>query len=359
MYRRVDIREAGPADAQAWNAYVDRNPKGNAYQLYGFGSAVESAYGYAIRYLMACTGQQITGVLPLIHVRRPLGKGALVSLPYCDAGGILSDDPTIEEALLAAARERAQALNCELAVRSIVPIMGLNPAETENQDKVGMLLDLPESPDRLMASFKAKLRSQVKKPLRDGLVVEMGGQELLDAFYGVFCENMRDLGSPAHSREWFKQILKGYGNRAHIGLVRMPDGQPAAAGMILCHRQRISIPWASSLRRYNRWNPNMLLYWQFLSHATTLGARHFDFGRSTPGQGTHRFKKQWGAVQTPLHWATFDRRGEWRPEPHSKDEKNAGGKTPGLRDTASRILSTLPVPVLTWVGTRTRRYITL
>jgi len=39
-----------------------------------------------------------------------------------------------------------------------------------------------------------------------------------------------------------------------------------------------------------------------LEHATQLGARTFDFGRSTRGAGTHQFKLQWGATETPLHW---------------------------------------------------------
>ena len=28
----------------------------------------------------------------------------------------------------------------------------------------------------------------------------------------------------------------------------------------------------------------------------------FDFGRSTPGEGTFKFKEQWGAQPVPLHW---------------------------------------------------------
>jgi serine/alanine adding enzyme len=28
----------------------------------------------------------------------------------------------------------------------------------------------------------------------------------------------------------------------------------------------------------------------------------FDFGRSSIGSGTHRFKRQWGAREVPLYW---------------------------------------------------------
>ena len=45
----------------------------------------------------------------------------------------------------------------------------------------------------------------------------------------------------------------------------------------------------------------MLLYWAMLERAVT-GLRTFDFGRSSRGAGTHQFKLQWGATETPLNW---------------------------------------------------------
>ena len=46
----------------------------------------------------------------------------------------------------------------------------------------------------------------------------------------------------------------------------------------------------------------MLLYWSMLEYACDNGYKYFDFGRSTPEEGTYRFKEQWGAKPTPLHW---------------------------------------------------------
>lgn len=46
----------------------------------------------------------------------------------------------------------------------------------------------------------------------------------------------------------------------------------------------------------------MLLYWAMLEYACDQGYRQFDFGRSTPGEGTCRFKEQWGAKSHQLYW---------------------------------------------------------
>lgn len=73
-----------------------------------------------------------------------------------------------------------------------------------------MLLDLPESSEILMKYFKAKLRSQIKKPLKEGLKPKVGGIELLYDFYKVFSINMRDLGSPVHSQKLMRIVFEEF-----------------------------------------------------------------------------------------------------------------------------------------------------
>ena len=213
-----------------------------------------------------------------------------------------------------------------------------------------MLLPLPEDAGALLAGFKSKLRSQIRKPYKDGLRAAIGGVELLDDFYPIFVENMRDLGSPVHSRKWLQSVLDGYGNQAKCGVVYMPDGEPAAGGIILCHSQTVSLPWASSLRRKNRWNPNMLLYWTFLEYAADQGYRFFDFGRSTPGEGTYRFKEQWGAKPEPLFWQRISLNGT--PADNNAIDNERLGK-------AVKYWKKLPLSVTQILGPKIRKYISL
>jgi hypothetical protein len=44
------------------------------------------------------------------------------------------------------------------------------------------------------------------------------------------------------------------------------------------------------------------MYWEMIRYAIRGGFRRFDFGRSTAGEGTYRFKEQWGAKPVQLHW---------------------------------------------------------
>jgi len=289
----------------------------------------------------------------------------MVSLPYCDAGGPLADSCDIEKELVSKALKLTRNSRIKtLSVRSADQFADIDAHLTVNPNKARMILTLPDKSDKLLSSLKAKVRSQARKPIRDGLTVQQGGQELLHEFYPLFLENMRDLGSPVHSKKWIQSILQAYKNRSHLFIVRMPDNTPAAGGVLLCHPNTVSVPWASSLRRFNRWNPNMLLYWGFLKFAADNGYVSFDFGRSTPGEGTFRFKKQWGATPSYLHWAEFrschSQYNFLTPHvnltPHVKQNKTDGSEA---RKLAESIIMKMPIPLFQGLGNITRKYIPL
>jgi hypothetical protein len=77
------------------------------------------------------------------------------------------------------------------------------------------------------------------------------------------------------------------------------------------------VPTASSLREYNPTCANMVMYHHLLGRAVSRGQVVFDFGRSTEGSTTHKFKKQWGAMPSPATWQYYVREGsvgELRPD---------------------------------------------
>jgi FemAB-related protein (PEP-CTERM system-associated) len=215
--------------------------------------------------------------------------------------------------------------------------------------KVRMLLDLPESFEILMKSFKAKLRSQIKKPLKEGLGSRIGTVELLENFYDVFCINMRDLGSPVHSKKLMRNVLEEFPDESKIVMVRKDD-QPLACSLVIGFKDTLENPWASALREYSRLNPNMLLYWTMLEYACENGYACLDFGRSSPDEGTYKFKEQWGAKPMPLPWHYISLDGQ--PIDEETPEKSKFEK-------AIRYWQKLPVSVTKVVGPMIRKHIGL
>ena len=344
----MQIRMADVGDQESWDAYVFNHPDGLAYHLFAWKTAVEGAYGYPSIYLIAEHNDRICGVLPVVQFKGLAGSISYVSLPFCDIGGPLADDVDVESALIANLLTIARAEGAAVDLRR----QHRDTAIEQQSGKVRMVLPLPESSEVLLGSFKSKLRSQIKKPIKDGLIATIGGTELIEDFYSVFSRNMRDLGSPVHSLDWIEAIVSGYGDNVKVATVRTPTNMLAAAGIILLHKKTISIPWASSLQKFNRSNANMFLYWTFLSFASDRGFAFFDFGRSTPGEGTHRFKAQWGAKAIPLDWIHY------APDSDVPDVATQGHPS-NVRLFAAAIWKKLPLFVANTFGPLLRKRISL
>jgi FemAB-related protein (PEP-CTERM system-associated) len=220
-------------------------------------------------------------------------------MPYFNYGGICADGANIVEQLLERAITIARKVNAEhIELRHTSHIADM----PEKMAKVSMRLHLANDPDKLWKSFSSKLRSQIRKPEKEGMYAKLGKEEELDSFYKVFLINMRDLGTPVYPKYFFRNTMQEFPDSTWICSVYTKDGLPAASGFLVGFKDRLEIPWASSLRSHNHLSPNMLLYWTALQFACETGYAVFDFGRSTPGEGTYKFKEQWGAKPIQLYW---------------------------------------------------------
>jgi serine/alanine adding enzyme len=287
------------ATAEEWDRYVEQHPDATPDHLWGWQSVFESVFGQACSYLVARRAGTIAGVLPLVRFRSRLFGRSVVSVPYLNYGGLLLSDGGAAAALLEAAREIGRGFGA--AYVELRHGARQAPDLPYRQHKVRMRLALPPTPDELWKSVDRKIRNQVRKAQKEGLTTADGGAELLDEFYPVFATNMRDLGTPVYSRRLFEETLRAFPERARVFIVNY-RGRAVAGSITVAMGETVLVPWASALRDYRHLCPNMLLYWSMLERAVAGGARVFDFGRSSTGAGTHQFKLQWGATETPLHW---------------------------------------------------------
>jgi serine/alanine adding enzyme len=379
------LMDSGITDA--WDRYVNNHPRATLYHLSAWKSVITKTYGHSCHYLAAfrdsmgsirCTALPVSalaenlsdkaaepvGILPLVHLNSFLFGNSLVSIPFFDMGGILADNEEVERKLLSEAIRIGRDLKIDkLELRHLMPlswISGNNQSPLRSEEnftvqtmshKARMILELPDDPETLMSSFKAKLRSQIKKPMKEGLTANIGGMDLLDDFYDIFAANMRDLGSPVHSKKLMENVLSEFPHQAKIVVVYRQVKQPLAGSLIIGFRDTLENPWASALREYSALSPNMLLYWTMLDYACTHGYRYFDFGRSSPGEGSYIFKEQWGAKPTLLNWYYVAPDGT--PLPSEADSDKA---------RFQKLISCwqkLPVPVTKILGPRIRKHIGL
>ncbi len=314
----TQVRPLEHGEEKAWDEYVLRSPGSSHCHLSGWRHVISRSYGHPSHYLWAQDKGKIKGVLPLISMRSMFFRRALVSMPFLDDGGICADDDRItarisQEALNLYEDQKADFL--DLRHRYV------NDLELPRAgEKIMMILDLSANPDDLWKGFDAKLRNQTRKASKSGLTASWSGNEGLADFYEVLAANMRDLGSPVHSRNFFAAMLEEFADTAKLMLVRK-DRRVLGGALCLFFKDRMIVPWASSLREYLSLCPNNLLYWEMIRWGCENRYRRFDFGRSSPNSGTYRFKKQWGAKEEPLHWQCVSRQTGRTGIPHGDGKK--------------------------------------
>ncbi|HSU13300.1 FemAB family XrtA/PEP-CTERM system-associated protein [Longimicrobium sp.] len=295
-------------DVARWDRFVRDSDGGTLCHLAGWREVMADVLGHQTLLWAAEDAEgEWRGVLPLVRVRSRLTGHFLVSMPFLNDGGPLGDEKA--RALLAA-HAHAEARRCgagvlEMRVRAPLAF----PADTAPPRKVVRYLPLPATEEELWETgFRAKLRSQIRRPMKEGMEFRCGDGEA-DAFYAVFARNMRDLGTPVLPRAWFAAMARRFPGHVLFAAVYRGD-VPVAGACCLLFGGEMEITWASSLREHNAASPNMLLYWGVMREAIARGMRVFSFGRCTPGGSTHRFKEQWGGTDATLPWIAWSPGGE-------------------------------------------------
>lgn len=299
----VRIEQVQDQDAHQWDEYVAAHSQACSYHRYAWRSIITNSFGHKSFYLVAKIKNEIVGVLPFFWLNSRLFGSFGVSMPFFNYGGPLSNSNAISEQLMQAAANIAEQNEfSHLEIRTTNDSFSW-PSESR---KVSMILSLPETADTLDADLGAKVRAQAKQADQYAPKVAFGKLELLDDFYRVFSQNMRDLGTPVYGREIFKNILSHPSIDATL-VVAYVNKKPVGAAFLIANREMMEIPWASTLKSANFMNINMWMYHRILHHCIEREFQFFDFGRSTKDAGTYRFKKQWGAKPVEHYWYS------WRP----------------------------------------------
>lgn len=335
---QVNVLDAPGSD---WDVFVMGFPESSVYHLSGWTEIACEVFGHRGLFVEARdSAGSLVGVLPVIQQRSWLLGNFATSLAFFNYGGALAADPVVAQQLMIAAAQAAEQRGCRyLEFRDVQERAG---EWTQRTDKTTLRMELPDTVEALSKRLGSKLRSQVKRAEREGVECRAGSAALLDDFYGVFAENMRDLGTPVYPKRFFEAILRRF--EPYCRLVVIGSHREAwAAAFLVFWRGCAEVPWASCRAKAKPLGANMKLYWELLSQAIGHGCTSFDFGRSTVDSGTYRFKRQWGAQPAPLYWYRWQRRGVGNDAPSGEER----GKSMRM---ATAIWQRLPLRVANALG---------
>lgn len=284
---------------EPWDAYVESAAPESLYHRWVWRDVIEETFGHQPYYLVAIEDRAIRGVLPLVRIRSRLFANSLISIPFFSYGGVVADDETVREGLLA----RAAELGRELGVRHIELRQGDESTISwpMASAKVTMEIQLPGTIEEYFNQLSTSRRKKIRYGLKRGLRPEWGGSEAVPIFYKIFATNMRNLGTPVYPIAFFENQIRRLPDKIRI-LSLWDDAKPVAASFVTAHRDTLELPWAASLPESRKKEAPMIMYWALIEKGIEEGFRKIDLGRCSPGGGTYDFKRHWNPVERPLHW---------------------------------------------------------
>jgi FemAB-related protein (PEP-CTERM system-associated) len=297
------VRAYVDSDRVRWDEYVRRSDRSHFGQLTNWKDFVEETYPVRSCYFLDEDGAGIRGILPLFR------KRGFHSRLFSAPGGLLADDESIAEALLAPARallkkERLEMIELRDQTRAW-------PGLLTNRQHVTLVLDLMDTVEEQWKSFDTSLRTKIRKGQKAGLD-PCWDRHRVEDFYRVMLENMRNLGTPIRNARYFRKAMACLGRAGDL-LILSRRGKPVGGLLTVGHGETLINPLGSCRKKYLGIRSNELLYWEALKYAVERGFKHFDFGRSQWNSGTFVFKRKWGANPVQLYYQYILGRGTRPP----------------------------------------------
>lgn len=285
------------SDCQRWDSYVMASDQASFFHLSAWQAVIQQAFAHKTYYYFCEQDGEITGVLPLVHIKSLLFGNALISNAFCVYGGIVASN----EQAFVALQNQAQQLARELGVDHLEMRnrRQCHPDWSHKDLYVTFRKTLDVDHDKNMAAIPRKQRAMVRAGMKAGLnsVID----ESVERFYQAYSESVRNLGTPVFPKRYFQVLKEVFAEDCEILTVEQ-DGRLIASVMSFYFKDEVLPYYGGGTALARDVKGNDFMYWEVMRRAVDKGCRVFDFGRSKLGTGSYSFKKHWGFEPEPLYY---------------------------------------------------------
>lgn len=291
------IKLLEPADYQRWDNYVEASASASFFHLSAWQQVIQQSFSHKTYYYFAEQEGQITGILPLVHIKSLLFGNTLVSNAFCVYGGIVASNDQAFAALQSQAQQLARELGVDcLEMRNR---RQQHPDWAHKQLYVTFRKNLEGDHEKNMAAIPRKQRAMVRAGIKAGLTSVV--DQSIDRFYEAYSESVRNLGTPVFPKRYFQVLKSVFGDDCEV-LVIEHEGRLVAGVMSFYFKNEVLPYYGGGTDLARDLKGNDFMYWEVMRRAVDKGCEVFDYGRSKEGTGSYRFKKHWGFEPEPLFY---------------------------------------------------------
>lgn len=298
----IEINEFSDKMEKKWNNYAIQNKNSTFYHLIGWKKVIEKTYQHKSYYLY-CQNENgdIIGILPLFLINNIISGRRLISVPFAPYCGVCCENEIVEKALIKEAINLSKDLDSScFEIRDYSNRSSIY-ADFRNWEEYSTYeFDLSKGVEYLWKNTERSVRKNIKKGEKYNIKSVINrSQSLINEFYDLYAQRMRNLGTPVHDYNFFKNICDLFPKQFLIIHAELND-KIISSIFLLEFKDKLLGGWMSSLEEYSIYAPNNFVYWNSIKYGCENGFNSFDFGRSLKNSGGHVFKKRWGSIEVPL-----------------------------------------------------------
>ncbi len=347
----MEIKCLGVEDCTRWEEFVRSHPQATIFHSLAWRRAVEKTFGHRSFYLYAGQGDEWHGVLPLFLIQSRLWGTFFSSVPFAVYGGICGKNREAEEALLKAAEELARRHNADYVE---FRHRERHPLELPAKDLyVNFTLRLPVEYDEVWRAMPKRNRNILRKAEKAGLTLfrqPLPGELVpaeLDAFYDLFSQTQRSLGTPVLPRSFFTNLAKEFGTDVLL-FSAAKSGRIISSLWVFLWQDEVMPYYIGYDAHYVDCAPNNWILWELIKYACEEGYKYYDLGRSRRHTGSYDFKRHWGIEPQPLPYQYYLYRRKALPDLNPSNP---------LFSLPKRIWSRLPLSFTQLLGPKVVKYL--
>ena len=310
-------------DLDEWQAWVEAHPGATIFHHRSWLELLIEQYALRLHILAVREGQRTMAAIPFLQTRTLSGTKKLIALPFSDCVSALASDADSMHLLREGLRAQAFDGFCSVFAKTDAPLGGFPVSATWVRHE----LCTGRPVEEIVAGFVPSLRRALRKAARSQLGFDRRTDiQAVETFYRLHASTRRRLGLPVQPKSFFRRLHRRLLEAGHgfVGVVTR-HGRPLAAGVFLTYKRTMIYKYGASRRDALEHRPNEWLFENVIRLAREGGYARLDLGASRlRDEGLRRFKRKWGARETPLYH-------EWY----------AGRPRTGIEDSAlARIVAT-------------------
>ncbi len=280
---------------------------GSIFHTSYWARVLQESYFYRPSYLVNIHHGIIDFLIPLMEVNSWLTGRRGVSLPFTDyCEPIINDVNNGRDVMNHLIEYGSSAQWKYLELRGGEQIFGQVPSSSSYYRHV---LKLSKNVDAVYARLKGRMRTSVKKAVREGVTINRSNTlDAVKMYYNLHCITRKKHGVPPQPFHFFRRIYDHIINQGHGQVVLATfQGNTIAGAIFFQYGHEAIHKFGASDSRYLHLRPNDLIMWDTIQWYCCNGFTQLCLGRTElENEGLRHFKNGWGTEELLIRYFKYN-----------------------------------------------------